>query len=176
MAQYPGHIQFICSISYDWYEEVISCNNITNNIVHQGGNYFLWKLKPIIAYERPLIQSHPNYGWSWYDVMVELETWDNTINPLSFIARYGTITCALYIGKNNLFLTVPYDLILRYISVTLHYRFIKSIFFEYDNGVPILNGYYTTVTYLTNGDVIAYLIEFFIIITSNNPCWEPHKG
>ena len=36
----PGHIQFISPINDDWYEDIISFNNINNHIVHQQENTF----------------------------------------------------------------------------------------------------------------------------------------
>ena len=34
VAQEPGHIQFISPITDDWYEYIISFNNMNNNILH----------------------------------------------------------------------------------------------------------------------------------------------
>ena len=58
-AQYPSYIQFICSIDYNQYEEIKSCNKITNNILHQEDKDFFWKLKRITTNEEPLIPSKP---------------------------------------------------------------------------------------------------------------------
>ena len=35
VAQDPGHIKFINPINDDWYDDIISFNNINNHIVHQ---------------------------------------------------------------------------------------------------------------------------------------------
>ena len=55
MAQDPGHIQFINSINYDQYNKVISCNNISNNIVQKGNNDIVWELKGITTHKETLI-------------------------------------------------------------------------------------------------------------------------
>ena len=51
VAQDPGHIKFINPINDDWYEDIISFNNINNHIVHQQDKYIVWKPKHIIAHE-----------------------------------------------------------------------------------------------------------------------------
>ena len=70
MAQDPVHIQFICLINDDQYEEIIPCNKNNNYIVHQEDKDILWKLKNIVTHEEPNISYHPNYKLSWYNGMV----------------------------------------------------------------------------------------------------------
>ena len=47
MTQDPGHIQLICSVNDYQYEEIISCDIISNNNVHQEDKDIAWKLKII---------------------------------------------------------------------------------------------------------------------------------
>ena len=78
MAQYPGHTQFVCTVNGDNYEEIISYNEIINPIENQEDEYIFCKLKRIITHEEPIITSNSNYKLSWYNVMVEWYTVENT--------------------------------------------------------------------------------------------------
>ena len=96
MAQDPGHIQFINSINNDQYEKVVSCNNISNNIVKNGGKDILWGLKFITAHEEPLIVSLPKYKVVFCNVTVEWKIGDTIIDLLSIIILDDPFICALY--------------------------------------------------------------------------------
>ena len=59
-TQHPGHMKLLCSRNYDQYEEMMSCDNINNNILHQEDKYIEWKLKHITEHEEPINVSHTN--------------------------------------------------------------------------------------------------------------------
>ena len=46
-------------------------NYIINNIAKQEDEDIVWKVKLIFSHEGPINESHPNYKWSRYNVMVE---------------------------------------------------------------------------------------------------------
>ena len=74
----------------------MSCNKITNNIVHKGDEAILWKIKHINSHEGLHIAYHPNNKGSWYNVMVEWVTGKTNTYSLTVIMGGDIITCALY--------------------------------------------------------------------------------
>ena len=60
VTTHPGHMKLLCSRNYDKYEEMMSCDNINNNILHQEDKYIECKLKNITEHEEPINVSHTN--------------------------------------------------------------------------------------------------------------------
>ena len=86
LSQDPNHTQFICSVNDYQYRDIMSYSDIINKIANQEDEDILWKFKRIFAHDRPLNQYHTNSKGYLYNVMVELETWENTTETLSIIA------------------------------------------------------------------------------------------
>jgi hypothetical protein len=75
-----GHIQFVCSVNNDEYEEILSYNELMDYIEknkqqHQDkdSNGF-WNIKRIVGQEGPFRASDPEYKGSRYNVLIE---WEN---------------------------------------------------------------------------------------------------
>ena len=79
----------------------MSCNKITNHIVHKEDEAIWWKLKRIVSHEGLNIVYHPNSKLSWYNVMVEWYKIENTIEPLSTIAVDDPFIYDLYAYGNQ---------------------------------------------------------------------------
>jgi hypothetical protein len=69
-------------------------------------NDIIWKFKRIVSHQDPLTPKHHNYKGSTYNVMVEWENGDTTMEPLQIIAQDDPVTCAIY-AKNNGLLDTP---------------------------------------------------------------------
>ena len=98
----PTRIKFLCSINDDQAEEILSYNEVLDHIKKDQEDVTIWKFRCITAHEGPLLQSHPNWKGSKYNVMVEWETGEITSEPLALIAADDPVTCALYARDNGL--------------------------------------------------------------------------
>ena len=66
----------------------MSCNKITNHIVHKEDEAIWWKLKRIVSHEGLNIVYHPNSKLSWYNVMVEWGKGETTTESLTIIIGF----------------------------------------------------------------------------------------
>jgi hypothetical protein len=94
----PGHIQFVCSINDDDYEEILSYNELMDYIEkdeqqHQDkdGNEF-WNFKHIVSHEGPFRTSDPEYKGSRYNVLIEWENGEITSEPLNIFGKDDPVT------------------------------------------------------------------------------------
>jgi hypothetical protein len=104
----PGHVQFVCSVNDDDYEEILSYNELMDYIEkdeqqHQDedGNGF-WNFKHIVSHKGPFRTSNPEYKGSRYNVLVELENGENTSEPLNIFGKDDPVTCAVYACEHGL--------------------------------------------------------------------------
>jgi hypothetical protein len=104
----PGHVQFVCSVNDDNYEEILSYNELMDYIEkdeqqHQDkdGNGF-WNFKHIVSHERPFRTSDPEYKGSRYNVLVEWENGEITSEPLNIFGKDDPVTCTIYARKHGL--------------------------------------------------------------------------
>jgi hypothetical protein len=104
----PGHVQFVCSVNDDDYEEILSYNELMGYIEkdeqqHQDedGNA-IWKFKRVIGHEGPFRPSNPEYKGSRYNVLVEWENGEITSEPLSIFGKDNPVTCAVYAHEHRL--------------------------------------------------------------------------
>mmetsp|Transcript_5060 Transcript_5060/g.7746 ORF Transcript_5060/g.7746 Transcript_5060/m.7746 type:complete len:562 (-) Transcript_5060:1187-2872(-) len=103
LKQDPTHIQFLCSVNDDEYEEAIAYADILRYIEKDSEQEeTLWKFKRIVAHEGPLRTNHPNYKGSRYNVRIEWEDSSITSEPLDIIASDDPVTCAIYARENEL--------------------------------------------------------------------------
>jgi hypothetical protein len=108
LFQQPGHVQFVCSVNDDDYEEILSYNELMDYIEkdkqqHQDedGNGF-WNFKHIIGHEGPFRTSDPEYKGSRYNVLVEWENGEITSEPLNIFGKDDPVTCAVYAREHGL--------------------------------------------------------------------------
>jgi hypothetical protein len=104
----PGHVQFVCSVNDDAYEEILSYNELMDYIEkdeqqHQDkdGNGF-WNFKHIVGHEGPFRNSDPEYKGSRYNVVVEWENGEITSEPLNIFGKDDPVTCAVYACEHGL--------------------------------------------------------------------------
>jgi hypothetical protein len=104
----PRHIQFVCSVNDDDYEEILSYNELMDYIEkdkqqHQNkdGNGF-WNFKRIVGHEGPFRASDPEYKGSRYNVLVKWQNGEITSEPLNIFGKDDPVTCAVYARKHGL--------------------------------------------------------------------------
>jgi hypothetical protein len=104
----PGHVQFVCSINDDDYEEILSYNEPMDYIEkdeqqHQDkdGNGF-WNFKHIVGHEGPFRASDPEYKGSRYNILIEWENGEITSEPLNIFGKDDPVTCAVYAREHGL--------------------------------------------------------------------------
>ena len=102
LDEQPERVKFICSISNDLYEEILSYNEVLNYIENDQNNGILWKYKRIVGHEGPLTEDDKTYNGSSYNVMIEWENGEITSEPLSMIAADDPVTCTLYAIEKDL--------------------------------------------------------------------------
>ena len=90
------HIQFVLSVNNDQYKQIISYNDIIDNIEHKEDEYFVRKSKYFVSHQGPLIETHPNYKEYWYNIMIKWDTGRTTKYTISTIAEDYSITCVMY--------------------------------------------------------------------------------
>jgi hypothetical protein len=108
LFRHPGHVQFICSVNDDDYEEILSYNELMDYIEkdkqqHQDedGNGF-WNFKHIVGHEGPFRTSDPEYKGSRYNVLVEWENGEIMSEPLNIFGKDDPVTCAVYACEHGL--------------------------------------------------------------------------
>ena len=104
----PGHVQFVCSVNDDDYEEILSYNELMDYIEkderqHQDedGNA-MWKFKRVIGHEGPFRPSNPGHKGSRYNVLIEWENGEITSEPLSIFGKDDPVTYAVYAREHGL--------------------------------------------------------------------------
>jgi len=100
--QSPKHLKIWCSLNNDEYEEIIAYQNIINHIEQESNNDILWHFHHIIKHDGPLNRSNPDWKGSLWNVAIEWENGEITIEPLSIIGADDPVTCAIYARDNNL--------------------------------------------------------------------------
>jgi hypothetical protein len=100
----PGHVQFVCSVNDDDYEEILSYNELMEYIEkdeqqHQDkdGNGF-WKFKRIVSHEGPFRASDTEYKGSRYNIL----NGEITSEPLNIFSKDDPVTCAVYACEHGL--------------------------------------------------------------------------
>ena len=70
LAKYPGHNELICSVHDYQYKDIMSYNDIINNISNQYYEDIVWKFKGI-DYQGLLNYFHSHYKVSSYNVLIK---------------------------------------------------------------------------------------------------------
>ena len=100
-------INFILGIGSGKVEELISYNQLLQHLENaqdhdMGMDQELYRFRAIIGHQCPLLASDPDWKGSKYNVQVEWETGEITLEPLSMIAADDPVTCAAYAKENDL--------------------------------------------------------------------------
>jgi hypothetical protein len=104
----PGHIQFVCSVNDDDYEEIFSYDELINYIEndkqqHQDKDSTgFWNFKHIVGHEGPFRTSNPEYKGSRYNVLVEWENGEIMSDSLNIFGKDDPVTCAVYAHERRL--------------------------------------------------------------------------
>ena len=61
-----------------------------------------WRFHKKFGHERPLIPSEPSYSRSRWNVHMEWENGESTIEPLAVIAPEEPVTCDIHAQQSNL--------------------------------------------------------------------------
>jgi hypothetical protein len=94
-------IKFHISTNKDT-SEVITYNQLLDYLAKDDNNDNIWKFKSIASHQGPLTPKHPNCKGSTYNIMVEWEHGETTMEPLQIIARNNPVTFAVYAKDNGL--------------------------------------------------------------------------
>ena len=102
LSKNPDRIKFICSINDEQAEEIFSYNDLLNFLARDEESDVIWKFRRITSHQGPLKPSDPDYKGSSYNVGIEWESGEITMEPLSIIAADDPVTCAIYARENQL--------------------------------------------------------------------------
>jgi hypothetical protein len=93
-------IIFLLSTNNDT-SEVITYNQLLDYLAKDDNNDIIWKFKRT-SHQGPLTPKHPNYKGSTYNIMVEWEHGETTMEPLQIVAKDDPVTCTVYTKDNGL--------------------------------------------------------------------------
>jgi hypothetical protein len=100
-----NHHMFCISANDDQYEEVITYNELMDFIQkNEENNAIVWHFWQIVGHQGPLLCSDPNYKGSKFNIMVEWENGETTMEPLSVIATNDRL-CVPFMQRNMTYLT-----------------------------------------------------------------------
>jgi hypothetical protein len=84
------------------WEELVAYNDIMSYINEdEDGLDGVWKFKQIKSHQGPLLPSNPDYRGSRWNVLVEWETGEITLEPLKAV-QHEKAMCGLYARKHGL--------------------------------------------------------------------------
>ena len=86
-------------LNKDQAEEIMSYNQLMDYILKYDT---LFKFRDIVAHQGPLESTNPNHKRSKYNVMVEWESGEVTLESLPLIPKDNPVTCTLYVKKHDL--------------------------------------------------------------------------
>jgi hypothetical protein len=98
----PTRLKFVLSVNEDKSEEIITYNELLGYMARDEENNNVWKFSRIVAHEGPLKPGHRNYKGSQYNVMIEWENGETSVEPLRLIVADNPVMCAIYARDNGL--------------------------------------------------------------------------
>ena len=121
--------KFKLKINEDQVEEIMSYNQLMDYI-QEGSDAeedpdSLFKFRDIVAHQGPLESTNPNHKRSKYNVMVEWEPGEVTLEPLTLISKDGPVICTLYAKKHDLLDTTRWKHYKRYTKTSK--RLIRAV-------------------------------------------------
>jgi hypothetical protein len=94
---------FCISINEDEYEEIITYNQLLDFIQkNEENDKIVWRFKRIVGHQGPLLRHNTDYNGSKFNVLVEWENGEITMEPLSVIAADDPVTCTVYAREKDL--------------------------------------------------------------------------
>ena len=104
-------------INKDQAEEIMSYNQLMDYILRctddEEDQDSLFKFRDIVAHQSPLEPTNPNHKRSKYNVMVEWESGEVTLEFLPLISKDNPVTCTLYAKKHDLLDTTRSERLIR---------------------------------------------------------------
>ena len=94
--------KFIIKVGKEAYEEVMGYNEIIEHLEAESKESILWKFRRIISHEGPLKADDEKWNGCSYNVQVEWENEEVTMEPLNIIGADSPVVCAVYAKENNL--------------------------------------------------------------------------
>ena len=98
----PQPIRFRISVGEDGYKEVMAYNDVLERLEADQENPTVWKFKQIVGHQGPLRPTDPTYMESSYNVTMEWENVEITLEPPGIIAKDSPVACAIYARDNLL--------------------------------------------------------------------------
>ena len=87
-------------------EELMTYSDICNHVHREQSRMedgeIYWKFRRILAHEGPLTHRDKNYKGCGYNLLVEWETGEQTMEPLNLVIADGPVTVACYARENNM--------------------------------------------------------------------------
>ena len=108
-------------------KEIMSYNQLMDYILKydEEDQDTLFKFRDIVAHQGPLESTNPNHKRSKYNVMVEWESGEVTLESLPFISKDNPVTCTLYAKKHDLLDTTRWKHLKRYTKTSK--RLIRAV-------------------------------------------------
>ena len=98
----PDRLKFKVSVGDEAFEDLITYQQMLDHITKDEETDIVWKFKRIIRHQGPIGKTDPLYNGSTWNVEIEWENGEITIEPLSVIAADDPVSCAIYAKENNL--------------------------------------------------------------------------
>ena len=76
-----------------------------DHIEKHGEEPIQWEIRRIVAHQGPMAKHHPDFIGSTYNVTVEWENGEQTMEPLAIIAAGAPLVCAIYAKEKGLLAT-----------------------------------------------------------------------
>jgi hypothetical protein len=71
-------------------------------LARDNDNDIVWKFKRIVSHQGPITSNHPDYNGSMYNLLIEWENGETTVEPLPVIAKNDPVTCTIYTKEHGL--------------------------------------------------------------------------
>jgi hypothetical protein len=99
-------VKFRCLVNNE-YEEVVAYNDIVDYIEQDQTWDGIWKFRQILSHQGPLHPKHKDYMGSKYNLLIEWETGEISLQPLHTIDKRGVydtdpVTVAIYAREQGL--------------------------------------------------------------------------
>ena len=124
-------------INKDQAEEIMSYNQLMDYILRctddEEDQDPLFKFRDIVAHQSPLEPTNPNHKRSKYNVMVEWESGEVTLESLPLISEDNPVTCTLYAKKHDLLDTTRSKRLIRAVKQSRIHQVRASARYQHSN-------------------------------------------
>ena len=136
-------MKFKLQINKDQAEEIMSYNQLMDCILRctddEEDQDSLFKFRDIVAHQSPLEPTNPNHKRSKYNVMVEWESGEVTLESLPLIPKDNPVTCTLYAKKHDLLDTTTSKRLIRAVKQSRIHQVRASA--RYQHGFQVSTDY-----------------------------------